>query len=526
MDAELAAVTTPGGPEDDEAGHRGDSGLASVARGGAANLIGAASSGIANLLLVVLVARVFSRHDAGVFFSATSLFLLLATVADLGTSTGLVYFIARFRALGTPERAMACIRQALTPVAVVALACSTLLAIYAPRLADALLDGGDTARGTLFLRMLAVFLPFGALLNATLAGTQGFATMRPTVLVDKLGRPLLQLAAVAAASLAGGASALLPVSWAGPYLPATVVALVWLLVTARRVAGDEHARAPQRAAVFWRFTGPRALAGIAQMAIQRLDIVLVGAFLGPVDAAVYTAATRFLVVGQMAAQAINQAVQPRLGELLARDDRVSAGALYRTSTAWLIVLTWPLYLLAACFSGFVLSLFGRGYLAGTPVMLVLAGAMLVATSCGMVDIVLNMAGRTTWNLANYLFALVVNVVANVLLIPRVGILGAALAWMLAILANNLLPLTQVAISLRLQPFSRASLTACALAAVCFGAVPVVVRVLYGGGVVALLVAVAVGMAGYAAGLWRARHLLRLDAMPLLGKFVQPRGEAA
>jgi hydrogenase-4 component E len=41
--------------------------------------------------------------------------------------------------------------------------------------------------------------------------------------------------------------------------------------------------------------------------------------------------------------------------------------------------------------------------------MVLAGAMLVATACGMVDMLLNMAGRTSWTLANSLVALAVMV---------------------------------------------------------------------------------------------------------------------
>ena len=58
--------------------------------------------------------------------------------------------------------------------------------------------------------------------------------------------------------------------------------------------------------------------------------------------------------------------------------------------------------------------------------MVLAAAMLVATGCGMVDMVLTMAGRTSWNLGNVLLALGVNVGLDLLLIPEHGVLGAAI----------------------------------------------------------------------------------------------------
>lgn len=517
---ELAPVTAT-----TDGDRRGE--LRSLARGGALNLLGAGISGVANLGLTVVVARVFSKYDAGVFFSATSLFLILLAAADLGTSTGLVYFIARFRALGTPRRIAGTLRTAFVPLVITALVLAGLLYGFAPRLADWLV-AGDTASGARDLRILAVFLPFATVLQACLAGTQGFRVMRATVLVEKLARPSMQLLAVIAAGLFGASAVLLPLAWAGPYLPAAIAAAAWLAVLARRAArSEEDARPDETNRVvsseprgFWRFTAPRALAGVAQIAIQRLDIVLVSALRGPVDAAVYTAATRFLVVGQLAAQALNQAVQPRLSELLARGDTEGAAGVYQTSTAWLIVLTWPLYLLAASFSWFVLAIFGKGYDTGAPVMIILSLAMLVATACGMVDIVLTMAGKTTWNLYNYLAALVVNVVVNVIAIPPLGILGAAIGWAIALLVKNLLPLTQIWVTLRLHPFSRASLTACALALVSFGAIPLAVRLTFGSGIVPLAAAALAGLVCYAAGLWRARYLLHLDAMPVLGRIVR------
>lgn len=499
--------------------------LRALARGGALNLVGAGIAGLAGLGLTVIVARVFSRYDAGVFFSATSLFLILLAAADLGTSTGLVYFIARHRALGEPERIRGTLRRAFVPLAGVSLVLAGLLYGFAAPLARWLVTG-DTATGVRDLRVLAAFLPFATVTNACLAGTQGFRVMRATVLVEKLTRPSLQLLLVLASGLLGGGAVLLPLAWAGPYLPAAIAAAAWLAVLVARTARTADRPAPDlgaRPVAFWRFTGPRALAGIAQIAIQRLDIVLVAALRGPVDAAVYTAATRFLVVGQLAAQALNQAVQPRLSELLARGDTDGAARVYQTSTAWLVVLTWPLYLLAASFSGFVMAIFGHGYGTGAPVMIILSLAMLVATACGMVDIVLTMAGRTTWNLYNYLIALAVNVAVNLIAIPPLGILGAALGWAVALLVKNLLPLTQIWVTLRLHPFSRASLTACGLAAASFGLLPLAVRLVAGGGPLPLALAATGGLACYAVGLWRARYLLGLDAMPVIGPLVRRRG---
>jgi O-antigen/teichoic acid export membrane protein len=265
---------------------------------------------------------------------------------------------------------------------------------------------------------------------------------------------------------------------------------------------------------FWRFTAPRSLATVAQMASQRLDIVLVGALRGPIEAALYTAATRFLVVGQTAGLALSMSAQPLLGSLLARDDHAEANRVYRTATAWLVIVTWPLYLAMLVGGPVLLSIFGSGYEAGLPVMAILSLSMLVATACGMVDMVLTMAGKTTWNLANTLLALGVQIGLDLLLIPGHGILGAAWGWAAAIVVRNVVALAQIAVSTGMNPFGRATLVAGALAAGCFGALPWLARVALGGSAGVVLGSLVLGGLVYLAALYAARHTLELRQLPL------------
>jgi O-antigen/teichoic acid export membrane protein len=277
---------------------------------------------------------------------------------------------------------------------------------------------------------------------------------------------------------------------------------------------------------FWRFTAPRALANLAQITIQRIDIVLVAIMRGPAAAAIYTAATRFLVAGQFGNAAISMAAQPRFAELFAVGDRRGAGVIYRATTAWLVVLTWPLYLLAVMYGPVVLTLFGHSYRAGHPVMIILGLTMLLATACGQVDMVLITTGRSSWSLANGLLAVVVNVGLDLFLIPRYGITGAAIGWSAAIVVTNLTPLAQLAASVRLHPFGRGTLVAMALALLSFAVIPLTVRAAAGSGAAASIGAVLAGCCVQAAGLWWFRRVLRLSALPgmsRLGKAFGYRG---
>jgi O-antigen/teichoic acid export membrane protein len=222
--------------------------------------------------------------------------------------------------------------------------------------------------------------------------------------------------------------------------------VIWL---ARRVPRTPYL--PGTARDFWRYTAPRSLAAAVQAVFQRLDIVIVAVLAGPAEAAVYTAATRFKVVGQLVGQGLAQAVQPRLVRALADGDLVHARHLYQTATMWLVILTWPIWLGYAALAPWLLRIFGEAYEGGAEVALVLSATMMFATACGMVDVVLIAAGRTTSSLVNIALATAVTVLLDVLLVPAHGALGAALGWAGGVVAKNLLPLVQISRRYGLRP---------------------------------------------------------------------------
>lgn len=249
--------------------------------------------------------------------------------------------------------------------------------------------------------------------------------------------------------------------------------------------------------------------------IQRVDIVIIAIMIGPAEAAVYTAATRFLVLGQFAGTAIGRSSQPRLTELFTLRDRHGTNVVYQATTAWLILLSWPIYLLVLVYGSQVLGLFGHSYKAGYSVMVVLCISQLTGVVFGQVDIVLITAGKSSWSMLNGLLVLVTNVALDLYLIPKYGILGAAIAWATALFVSNIVPLVQLAVVFRLQPLSRGGIIAAVLAGVSFCAVPLAVRAVLGGGLASLAVAVIAGCVLMAAGMLRFRGVLRLQGLARL-----------
>ncbi|MCZ3387543.1 MAG: polysaccharide biosynthesis C-terminal domain-containing protein [Actinomycetia bacterium] len=463
-----------------------------IGRGGSQNVAAAAIAAGLGIALSVVVARSFSEADTGLYFAATSVVLLVATIARLGTSIGLVYWVARLREIGRAGEIRSLLGIALRPVLALSLLGAVVLFAAAPVASDVLLDGSDT--GTQLLRVLALALPAIVVFDTLLGATRGLGTMTPTAALDRVARPAVQLVITVGAVTIGGIVAV-TAAWALPYYGLVVIAGLWL---ARAIVSDRSPVDPGLRADFWRFTWPRAITSVVQQARQRFDIVLVSALRGPAEAAIYAIATRFLVVGQLTNSALALAAQPQVASLSATDRKASIASLYRSTTTWIILLNGPLYIGVAIFSPLLLSIFGEAYVSAWPVTVTLCIAAFIGNGSGMVDVMLSMTGRTSATLANSLGALTTQVVLILALVPTWGAFGAAIAWGASIVVINALSVIQLARSDGLHPFELGTGYA-VLANVVAVAIPAsAVAVLLGQTWGALTLAIVLCAAGYAA----------------------------
>lgn len=495
--------------------------LGRVARGGAIGLVGAVVSSFSGFALVVILTRGFTPEEAGRFFAVTSVFLVLAAASVLGADTGLARFLMRYEAQGHHLDVRRVLRAAAIPVAVAALVSALLLLVGAASLSR-LLGLGEF--GTRLLQVLAITLPFAVAADLALSVTRAFSRMRTTVFVDRFLRAGIQPIAALVVVVIGGGILLVTLTWGLAYLVSALIAVTaarrFLVArlpaaaSAGRVDGGRREVSVRRE--FWEFTWARGLARLAQISIQKADIVIVAALLSPAHAAVYTAATRFVSLGQFATQAIQQVLQPRFTAILLHEDTATLREVYRVATAWSIALAWPLYLVVGCAPLVYLSIFGDDYTSdlasGPAVVMVMAAAMLLAVASGPVDTLLLMSGRSRASLMNAVLALVVDLALCLLLVPALGITGAALAWAAAVLTRCGLAFVQVRRHLGVTPGGGAVLCAGLLPVLCI-AVPVTTYSLAGPGSLPGFAGVlALCALAYGTALFVLRKSLRLDVL--------------
>ena len=411
-------------------------GLTGLGRRSALALVGAGVSGVSMVAVLVIAGRSLSTERAGEFFVAIALFAIVQGVCSLGIETGLQYFVPTMHERG----ARRLIASMAGGSAAFGLTVAVIVGLLAGPFGELLGDGETGSSTTAVIRSLAFFLPFAGVYEVAMGALRACDDVVRSTVLDRILRPIAQVAAMLVVAIVDARPLTLMLGWVIPTVVAVLIALG--LLTRTRLRGTTAHIDEVDRGEFWRYTGPRALARIAQTLTQRVDVLILAAVAPLGDAGIYGTVSRCMIAGVFIATALRQTIQPQLRRLVLAGDHDAVKTMYGASTTWLVLVTWPVYLAMITHAPVVMSAFGPEYVRGDRALMLLCAAMLVASGCGLVDVVLLMLGRSWLSSINVVVALVVNLVLNLVLAPPLGMIGAAIAWVAAILTTNLLPLFQ------------------------------------------------------------------------------------
>ncbi len=401
-------------------------GTGSLAVDGRRTIAGAVISNAATFLVALLIARVSGEALLGAFAILFALRAIIALICGLGMRIAMTKFVAASRARSDFAELRGAVRLGVGATLSAAVVAGAALALLAPSLAGQVFDQPSMTGP---LRVVALSLPFAVLQDVTLAGTQGFQSMRAFARIGMILEPLCRLGFAAVSLIAGWGL----IGLAGGLLVASMIGgLSGAVVLARRVR-----RLPAAHPVHpWRrlasFSGVSWVASMATQGILWVDVVLLGAMVAAEDVGIYQVATRAVMACMIVITPLTASMAPRIAHHWETRDLLRVSNSYGDVVRW----TWRLTIvpLALVFGApaAVLACFGPGFSDGLVVILILGAGALVEALAAPSAVVLNQTGRNRLNMVINVCALVSNIALNLALIPAFGIAGAAVAWMLTL----------------------------------------------------------------------------------------------
>nr|WP_315179378.1 MATE family efflux transporter [uncultured Flavobacterium sp.] len=181
---------------------------------------------------------------------------------------------------------------------------------------------------------------------------------------------------------------------------------------------------------------PMAISSLAIFLMMTFDIVFLKKFKGDETVAYYAIAMKLVSILFMINNSVYISVSLKIAQLYTDNNKKELSKALKQSARMIVALTLPVVLFVCLFSENILYFFGENYTQSKQALLILMAGQLFASFFGVSAIYLNMTGRQGVFQIVLIFAVLLNLILNIILIPMYSMTGAAIAFVSSLLFWN------------------------------------------------------------------------------------------
>ncbi len=178
---------------------------------------------------------------------------------------------------------------------------------------------------------------------------------------------------------------------------------------------------------------PIGISTICFFLMSYFDGLVLSQFYPESDVGTYAIAFKIALLGSFILISINSALGPRITELSAKEDNETLFRELRKTTKMGFWATMPFVLITLLFPKFILGIFGSEFEVAVIPLFILVIGQIVNTFFGPTGIVLQLTGHQKVFKNIILASTIINIILNYLLIPKYGLIGAAIVNSVSIL---------------------------------------------------------------------------------------------
>ena len=462
-----------------------------VTRHSLAFLLGTLFTTVAGYFFKLYLARALGAQALGIYTLGMTIVGSLGVVAAFGLPQTIARFVAMYRAQRDDVRLAKLLQHSFLFLIV----SNSLLGFLAWSARHWIAQRFyHTAALEEYIVLFSLLMLLGSL-NCFLGQALGACgdVAHRTVIVNFVGGPLMMLAAVALISSGFGL---------GGYVFAQVASSLAVLILLGRtvfsfVPLPFYKRKVSPSVVpaqVISFSGFMFLIQGLEYVLSQADKIFLGLYMDPSDIGVYSVAVTMVAFVPIVLQSVNQIFSPLITNLHTRGEHALLRRIYQSLTKWIIGLTLPLITVVVAFAAPVMRLFGPEFEPGWLVLVIGVIGQTVNCAVGSVGYLLLMSGNQRRLLRIDAVMAASTLLLDAWLIPRLGLIGAAIAGVAVTSATNLWSLWEVRRRLLLWPYNR-GYSQLLLPTVCMTALVLAMRVCLQGWISdALLFALALPLA--------------------------------
>jgi O-antigen/teichoic acid export membrane protein len=461
-------ASVPARPSADEiASSSGESAARKQIRGSSLLLVGRIASLGVNFAVQIIVIRYLTKSDYGAFAYALSLVSLGASIATFGLDRSITRFIPIYDEQGNYGKVFGTLVMAFGTVVSIGLISVVVVYGLLATVGGGSLIGNEQAISVLLV--LIVLTPIQALDGLLMGMFAVFSKPRAIFFRKYVLTPSLRLTVVLLLVLGNQGVVFLAAGYvaSGALGVALYSVMLYRMLRSERLL--EHfsfgtIEVPAREVLS--FTVPLLTSDLVYMAMNTSDVIMLGHFGGAADVAAFRAVTPAATLNQLVMTSFTLLFTPLAARLFARNDHEGINRLYWQTAIWIAVLSFPIFALTFSLAKPVTeTLFGARYADSATYLALLSFAYYFNAALGFNGLTLKVFGRLRYIVSINIFVAVVNVVINLLLIPRYGALGAAIGTCGTLILHNILKQAGLLLGTGVRLFQRRDLAVYAAIAV-------------------------------------------------------------
>lgn len=391
----------------------------------------------------IVIGRLLTPGAYGEVSIGIALLSFSSTLALVGFTQGVPRYVSRFD--DERDRRGAWI-GGLAFTGAIALVVTALLYVNLEVVVTSLFERGDSPR---LLSLFVLALPFVVGMQIGVGTIRGYGNTAYKAYAQDLIYPLTRIALIVGLITTG-----FGVVAAGyAYLVAAALAFLVAQYLANRLV---PLVGPFRTHVreMLRFSAPVVISGVLTTLLTWTDTLMLGYFRSSAEVGRYSAAYPIASGMLIALSAFGFLYLPLTSRLDAEDEHEEIDRIYEVTTKWVYVVTFPAFLTFVFFPEDVLRIFFGGEYAGASLALVILSVGFFSNAIGGRNReTLSGLGVTQYLLVTNGAAFGLNVVANLVLIPAYGGVGAAVASAASYVVLNATACAILLVGFDISPFS-------------------------------------------------------------------------
>jgi O-antigen/teichoic acid export membrane protein len=200
------------------------------------------------------------------------------------------------------------------------------------------------------------------------------------------------------------------------------------------------------------FSLTMALATIASIALRNVDVLIIGVYLPLSNIAIYTIAVTIAGIIEAPSTALGKIADAKIASAFASNNLHEISEIYLKSTRILMFVGFLLFTLIAINIHNLLSFLPQKYAEGEIVILIVSLSALFNMMTGINSSIIFYSNKHKQGTLLLTLLIISSIILNIFLIPKYGIIGAAIATSLNLLFYNLFKLLMIYYYFKLQPF--------------------------------------------------------------------------